>query len=64
MYPYHFVNRVKTKYDTSANSLFNDTSLDSVACIMPKSIKEQTDELGSCNLHLGNLLKLFKKINL
>ena len=29
--------------NTSKNSLFNGTSLDSVACIMPKSIKEQTD---------------------
>ena len=62
--PYHFFHRVKTKNvfqkkntmcNTSENSLFNGTSLDSVACKMPKSIKEQTDGHGSCNLYLGNL---------
>ena len=40
--------------NTSENSLFNGTSLDSVACEMLKSIKEQTDGHGSCNLYLGN----------
>ena len=38
----------------SENSLFNGTSLDSVARQMPKSIKKQTDGHGSFNLYLGN----------
>ena len=63
MYPYHFFHRVKTKVDRVffknkircaipiENFLFDRTSLDSLACRMPR-----TDGHGSCNLYLGNYL--------
>ena len=47
-----FFQKQNTVCNTSENSLFNGTSLDSVACMMPKSIKEQTDR--EVVTYLGN----------